>query len=306
MAESIRKTKKKKAGFAPSKLRKLAERFGYTEIDFNDVSKVLGFRKETIRINVYYTTQTVGTCLNHPKRGKSQLFRRDVNWKQLENIFENPRRHTGKGYYHHRKTQGQQWKCNNEENDTFECDSARRWRYVTMATDLEPREDMIREICSFCSRADALYWNPGDAPMLNKTRYSCGSRAAMTAMLMGEAKRMYGDDIEIYSLNDITNRDELEALPYGNCCNMDAFLEEHRTDLHHLQVKLRRFSKDVRTELILWFISRDHCGYHLFQRDLEPIKTSTSDAVVQTHIEYGKMMYPKSWNFCNAHGVAYS
>ena len=42
---------------------------------------------------------TVSTCLNHPKKGKTQLFRKRVNKEMLEQIFEYPRKHTGKGYY---------------------------------------------------------------------------------------------------------------------------------------------------------------------------------------------------------------
>lgn len=51
------------------------------------------------QINVYYTKMTVGTCVTHPIKGKTQLFRRNVTIKELEKIFANPRVHTGKGYY---------------------------------------------------------------------------------------------------------------------------------------------------------------------------------------------------------------
>lgn len=55
------------------------------------------------RINVYRkgnrSTFTVGTAINHPTKGKTQLFRKNVNPEQLQKIFENPRVHTGKGYY---------------------------------------------------------------------------------------------------------------------------------------------------------------------------------------------------------------
>ena len=57
-------------------------------------------KSDTKRINVYYTTGTVVTCLWHPKRGeKTQLFRRNVAMYLLAQIFENARGHTGRGYY---------------------------------------------------------------------------------------------------------------------------------------------------------------------------------------------------------------
>jgi len=63
---------------------------------------VISFRKgdsSPIRINVYWTTGTVGTCLDHPRQGKTQLFRRNVDLSTLREIFKSPRVHTGAGYY---------------------------------------------------------------------------------------------------------------------------------------------------------------------------------------------------------------
>lgn len=44
----------------------------------------------TVRINVYWGTGTVGTCLDHPARGKTQVFRRNVGLRMLGKIFGNP------------------------------------------------------------------------------------------------------------------------------------------------------------------------------------------------------------------------
>lgn len=49
-------------------------------------------------INIYYTTRTVGTCLEHPRQGRTQLFRRGVSDALLEEILRDPRVHTPKGY----------------------------------------------------------------------------------------------------------------------------------------------------------------------------------------------------------------
>ena len=61
-----------------SGIRQIASDYGYEEIELNTTSRVISFRRQTTRINVYYTTGTVGTCLNHPSKGKTQLFRRNV------------------------------------------------------------------------------------------------------------------------------------------------------------------------------------------------------------------------------------
>ena len=81
-------------------VRFLARQFGWNEVQFNTQSRVLGFvRHNKERINVYYTTGTVGTCTDHPRLGKTQLFRREVEYHVLEEIFSNIRTHTGRGYY---------------------------------------------------------------------------------------------------------------------------------------------------------------------------------------------------------------
>jgi len=50
------------------------------------------------RINIYTSKMTVATCVNHPKKGKTQMFRRNVGEKLMNKIFKNPRVHTDKGY----------------------------------------------------------------------------------------------------------------------------------------------------------------------------------------------------------------
>ena len=86
--------------FDISKVRHYASVYGWAEVQWNPQSRVLGFeRNGQERINVYYTTGTVGTCTDHPRLGKTQLFRRNVSYAQLEDLFGNVRTHTGKGYH---------------------------------------------------------------------------------------------------------------------------------------------------------------------------------------------------------------
>jgi hypothetical protein len=53
------------------------------------------------RVNVWRTKNgyfTVGTYLNHPKKGQTQLFRKNLNEMEVRELLKNPRKHTGKGY----------------------------------------------------------------------------------------------------------------------------------------------------------------------------------------------------------------
>jgi len=54
------------AAITLSGARDLARRLGAEEILYNENSRVVSFKKDGTRINVYYTTGTVGTCLIHP------------------------------------------------------------------------------------------------------------------------------------------------------------------------------------------------------------------------------------------------
>lgn len=78
--------------------RGFAFELGWEEIDHQEKIKMVSFRKKGTRINIYYGTGTVGTCLAHPKKGKTQLFRRHCSLYEIVEIFKNPRIHTKKGY----------------------------------------------------------------------------------------------------------------------------------------------------------------------------------------------------------------
>lgn len=56
------------------------------------------FRRDEEQIKVYCTTLAIQTVVPHPKRNE-QLNRKGVSIEDIENLFDNPRQHTGKGYY---------------------------------------------------------------------------------------------------------------------------------------------------------------------------------------------------------------
>jgi len=67
-------------------------------LEFQEDIGLVSFTKDDMRINIYASKMTVGTCINHPKQGKTQLFRKKVTPKEMNKIFKNPRVHTNKGY----------------------------------------------------------------------------------------------------------------------------------------------------------------------------------------------------------------
>lgn len=73
---------------------------GWMPIAYQSDIGMLSFAKEDMRINIYITKMTVATILTHPTKGRRQMFRKKVGKQMMENIFINPRIHTGVGYTH--------------------------------------------------------------------------------------------------------------------------------------------------------------------------------------------------------------
>jgi len=88
----------------------LAIKHGWGMLDVQENIKMVRFMKaangDVVKVNVYYGGKggkrdlyTVATALNHPAKGKTQLFRKHITEQELEAILKNPRTHTEKGYY---------------------------------------------------------------------------------------------------------------------------------------------------------------------------------------------------------------
>jgi len=61
--------------------------------------RLAAYKKDDMRLHFWLTTGTVGSYLNHPKQGKTQLFRRKISFDEAEEIFVDPRIHLSKGYH---------------------------------------------------------------------------------------------------------------------------------------------------------------------------------------------------------------
>lgn len=60
------------------------------------------FEKNKVKLDWYFTTATVKTSMDHPTRGKTQLFGAKVDPPTYRQILQNPRHHTGQRYHNHR------------------------------------------------------------------------------------------------------------------------------------------------------------------------------------------------------------
>lgn len=80
-------------------VEKVAVKHGYRMFDYQENIGLVRYDDGATKINVYLSKMTVATILKHPIKGKTQLFRKNVNLQMLDEIFEYPRKHTGVGYY---------------------------------------------------------------------------------------------------------------------------------------------------------------------------------------------------------------
>lgn len=87
----------------PDEVAELAGEYGWTETAFEPSQGNLMFLEQSVggerfMLHVWCSTGTVGSYLNHPRQGKTQLYRRNVSMHGLAEIFNNPRVHTNGGY----------------------------------------------------------------------------------------------------------------------------------------------------------------------------------------------------------------
>lgn len=72
---------------------------GWNFCTYDKNTGMISFKRDgNERINIYLTTMSVATAINHPKTGKNQLYRRNISYNELLKLFKNPRTHTGRGY----------------------------------------------------------------------------------------------------------------------------------------------------------------------------------------------------------------
>mmetsp|Transcript_25425 Transcript_25425/g.37695 ORF Transcript_25425/g.37695 Transcript_25425/m.37695 type:complete len:416 (-) Transcript_25425:148-1395(-) len=64
------------------------------------------FEKDGIKMDWYFTSATVKTALDHPTKGKTQMFRNSVHPELYRDILKNPRVHTNQGYQTRKNNHG--------------------------------------------------------------------------------------------------------------------------------------------------------------------------------------------------------
>ena len=90
----------------PEEIIELAKSLGYEERR-EETSATLFFKEISPKhnmppclLNIYYTTRSIMSFMNHPTAGTNEMWRsnayKDID--ELKTYFENPRKHSGKGY----------------------------------------------------------------------------------------------------------------------------------------------------------------------------------------------------------------
>lgn len=83
-----------------SELDYAAETRGWDKVECErSEAPMASYRKDGVRLNFWLSTGTVGSYLDHPTQGETQLFRRGITMQSVAALFDNPRQHTGIGYH---------------------------------------------------------------------------------------------------------------------------------------------------------------------------------------------------------------
>lgn len=76
----------------------VAQCYGWKRIEHDEKEKIIACRRDGVRVNIWYERMTVGTAMDHPKQGSTQMLRKRVSMEMLEELLNNPRLHTSSGY----------------------------------------------------------------------------------------------------------------------------------------------------------------------------------------------------------------
>lgn len=93
-------------------IKRWADYYKWTFICHQETTSMISYKKDfnysktSVRVNIYYTKAsrwdnfglTISTSMDHPKKGKTQMFRKNVGNKLLINLLKNPRFHSKRGY----------------------------------------------------------------------------------------------------------------------------------------------------------------------------------------------------------------
>lgn len=95
-----KKTKKKHWPLKEKELDRMAEARRWDKISgLPEQPPMASYKRDEVRLNFWLSTGTVGSYLQHPRQGKTQLFRKEIDMSKAGSVFDNPRQHTGKGYH---------------------------------------------------------------------------------------------------------------------------------------------------------------------------------------------------------------
>jgi hypothetical protein len=322
-------------------IRSIASRYGYAEVQFNEGSRVVAFKSmdSKVRVNVYHTTGTVASCLFHPIKGKTQLFRRDQSIQNLETIFANPRAHTGDGYY----------------NVKDHCDDELRWRYVCAAVPDFCNQRQVSQIAAICNLWNEIRFDKHGPTMMDIYNSlseedkneacspcpdrcgNCGHDRAGTFCVLGTilievARVTDGHDMQIdhmlvsLDLFEETN-DNQKMIPcdmFSICpCEEGNALKSFSIDsFERFYRQLMSFPKPIRRELIYFFLKKILHSYDLMvgSKDDQGEKTIyvkdglytryyggvfLSNKVLSAHHDYGELAYVDdrvAGGRCKCHG----
>jgi len=75
-------------GYSLATVKGLADTYGWQVCDINNDYRMVSFRKENIKMNIYYSVQSVSIVKDDEE--KTRDFIRNVSLRELKSLFEDP------------------------------------------------------------------------------------------------------------------------------------------------------------------------------------------------------------------------
>jgi len=273
---------------------------------------------------------------------KTQLFWRNRKHDDLDNIFYNPRTHIGAGYYR-QHANGLWLPLSPSGLQNEECDDAKRWRYIHAATEF-CNESIANQIAVLCNLWDKLRFIP-DGNVNAKERFvrfdnqtkseieslfgpvnfcndvneescrcKCTERAGSWCSLMKVLGKVANvtEGVEGFFPKDktISSMDDIVNVSNCPCEEGIEFTNIHSEILLKLERQLFSFPRNIRRELLIWFLGKHMHNYEpfVYAPDRDPkvfllAKEYCNNEILACHYDYGEMMYSNGAKGCKCHGI---
>ena len=207
----------------------------------------------------------------------------------------------------------------NESHPSDQCDTARRWNHISVATGLTTKSEDIQDIIMVCQLFDQLLFLPGPT-CLGRTYHVCGSLCALQEVLLDIGREYY--NIIGYTSFENANamrlgliQDPIDGIDYESnydgCRRRQGFIEENEDRLTVLKNAIVALPDNIRLEMILFQYERIGCksGLTMIDSEYKPLWSMDGSLPLRgASLDYSRLLAGENADqlWCYMHGTFHS